>query len=114
MGDQKQSAPAEVKARPLSLVWTGTAVANAPSPCLPTLDGFSTKRLSKDYHQLSHSEIGDGKRIYQHLCGPTRFWPQFQCKLWKAQRRIPQHRTDFPHLQGKRSKAPSKFCSVAL
>ena len=25
-----------------------------------------------------------------------------------------QHRTDFPHLQGKRSKAPSKFCSVAL
>lgn len=48
MRDQKQSAPAEAKARLLSLVWAGTVVANAPSLCLPILDGYSTKRLAMD------------------------------------------------------------------
>src|ERR1700746_2954006 len=34
--------------------------------CLPTLDGFSTKRSPKDYYHLSRSEIAGAKRISQH------------------------------------------------
>src|SRR5580704_12226245 len=54
MGNQKRSARAGAKARPPSIVSTGAAVANASSRCLPTLDGFSTKRLPKNYdHYLA-------------------------------------------------------------
>jgi hypothetical protein len=37
-------------------VWTGAAVANASSRCLPTLDGFSTKRLLKNYNHYPASD----------------------------------------------------------
>jgi hypothetical protein len=54
MGNQKRSARAGAKARLPSIVWTGAAVANASSRCLPLLDGFSTERLLKNYdHYLA-------------------------------------------------------------
>jgi hypothetical protein len=41
---------------------------------LNTLDGADFVRDvgNRDYHHLSHSEIGGGKRIYQHLSEPKR------------------------------------------
>src|SRR5215469_6215825 len=64
MGDQKRSARAGAKARPPSIVWTGAAVADASSRCLPFLDGFSTKRLLKNYDHYLDSDIG-GKAIQE-------------------------------------------------
>jgi hypothetical protein len=31
--------------------------------------------VNRDYHHLSHFEIGGGKRIYQHLFSSERFGP---------------------------------------
>src|SRR6516164_6120012 len=61
MGDQKRSARAGAKARPPSIVSTGAAVADASSRCLPFLDGFSTKRLLKNYdHYLDSDSWWEG------------------------------------------------------
>src|SRR5580700_9184499 len=67
MGNQKRSARAGAKARLPSIVPTGAAVANASSRCLPTLDGFSTKRLPKNYdHYLASDWWCEGEWLLKN------------------------------------------------
>jgi hypothetical protein len=62
---------------------------------------------------LSHFEIDGGKRI-GNTYPNTALLAAISMQIVEGAAAYSQHRTDFPHLQGKRSKAPSKFCSVAL
>jgi hypothetical protein len=62
---------------------------------------------------LSHFEI-DGGNGFRNTYPNTALLAAISMQIVEGAAAYSQHRTDFPHLQGKRSKAPSKFCSVAL